>query len=68
MTEYYNEMNSKFEEAQILLYSMLGNVDLVNQWWNTPNKGFDDKRPNEIWEKNPDRVLKYLNLCAYGGW
>ena len=61
-------MNDKYKEAQILLYSMLGDKDLVQAWWNTPNKGFDNKLPITVWGSNPDIVMSYLYTCAEGGW
>jgi len=60
--------NTKYKQAELLLYSMLGNQELVQTWWNTPNKGFDGKLPSDVWSENPDTVMSYLYMHADGGW
>jgi hypothetical protein len=61
-------MNDQYKEAQLLLFSMLGDRELTNSWWNTPNKGFDGKLPIDIWTDNPQLVMNYLYRHANGEW
>ena len=42
------------------LMAMLGNEQLVNDWWKSPNKAFDMMTPNEVWEEDYDRVRSYV--------
>lgn len=50
------------------LYALLGNPTLVDQWWNTPNRGFELKTPQEVWttEQGPERVRRYVAQFLYG--
>lgn len=53
------------------LYAMLGRVELVDGWWHSPNKAFDMKTPNEIYQENKDgrkRVYDYVLGCSDGYW
>ncbi len=47
-----NEVIVKVTLNQILL-SMLGRWELVDQWWNSPNKEFDGQTPNEVYLSGP---------------
>ena len=60
-------MKHKLLEAEHLLGALLGNQSLVEQWWTTANRAFDDQRPADVWDMDPDRVLKYLVHAAYVG-
>ncbi len=45
------------------LFAMLGRYELVDQWWETPNKAFDGKTPNEVYWSGEDgrkQVAKYI--------
>lgn len=53
--------------ATALITAMVGK-DLVDQWWTSPNRAFDNTTPNEQWIKDPDSVYTYLMQHAYGGW
>jgi hypothetical protein len=44
---------------------MLGNKELVEQWWHSPNKGFDGAHPIDV---DPKKVQEYLISKAYGEW
>lgn len=39
---------------------MLGNDDLVNRWWESPNLAFENKTPNEVFEVNQKDVIDYV--------
>ena len=43
-----------------ILYALLGSNELVQKWWSSPNKAFDDMTPNEMWDRDKDRVKNYL--------
>jgi hypothetical protein len=53
------------KQCNALLMAMLGRQELVDQWWNSPNKGFDNAHPADVDTK---KVLEYLMAHAYGGW
>jgi hypothetical protein len=53
------------KQCNALLMAMLGRQELVDQWWNSPNKGFDNAHPADV---DPKKVLEYLMAHAYGGW
>ena len=43
------------------LMAMLGNMELVERWWHSPNHAFDMKTPMESdWEKVQNYILGYL--------
>lgn len=51
------------------LYAMLGRQELIDQWWNSPNKAFDLKTPNEIYlsgEEGRKKVADYIMFHASG--
>lgn len=43
-----------------ILYALLGSNELVQKWWASPNRAFDDISPIEMWDRDKDRVKKYL--------
>lgn len=43
-----------------LLFSLLGSDELVENWWDSPNKAFDMITPNEMMELNSDYVIQYI--------
>ena len=43
-----------------ILYALLGSNELVQKWWSSPNKAFDDVTPIEMWDRDKDRVKNYL--------
>lgn len=55
------------ETCDRLLASMLGSWDLVEKWWNSPNKAFDGKHPIEVFETDRKEVVNYLFHHAFCG-
>lgn len=53
------------QENDALLMAMLGDKELVEKWWHSPNKGFDDAHPIDV---DPKKVQEYLISKAYGEW
>ena len=43
-----------------ILHALLGSNELVQKWWELPNKAFDDMTPIEMWDRDKDRVKNYL--------
>ncbi len=53
------------------LKSMLGRSDLIDGWWYSPNKAFDGKTPDEVYQTGADgrlRVYQYVIGCSDGYW
>lgn len=46
-----------------MLLGLLGSDALVEKWWNSPNKAFDNKCPVDIDEKD---VVSYLMWHSFG--
>lgn len=43
-----------------ILHALLGSNELVQKWWESPNKAFGDITPIEMWDRDKDRVKNYL--------
>jgi hypothetical protein len=43
-----------------ILYALLGSEELVQKWWSSPNRAFDEMTPNEMLNRDKDRVKNYL--------
>ena len=43
-----------------ILHALLGSNELVQKWWSSPNRAFDDVTPSEMWDRDKDRVKNYL--------
>jgi hypothetical protein len=43
-----------------ILYALLGSQELVQKWWSSPNRAFGEMTPNEMWDRDRDRVKNYL--------
>lgn len=43
-----------------MLLRLLGTEDLVDIWWKSDNSAFDFGTPEEMWEKDPIRVMGYI--------
>lgn len=53
------------------LYAMIGKPELVDLWWDKPNKAFDMKTPNEVYQTGVDgrkQVYDYVRGCSDGYW
>jgi hypothetical protein len=48
------------EKYNRILYSLLGSQELVQKWWASPNKAFDEMTPYEMLDRDKDRVKNYL--------
>lgn len=56
-------------ELNVFLLALLGHWEIVDRWWNSSNKAFDGKTPNEIYwanEQGRQEVANYiLSQCDY---
>lgn len=46
-----------------ILFALLGRIELVDDWWHNPNRAFDDKTPDEVYQSGAEgrkQVAKYL--------
>jgi uncharacterized protein (DUF2384 family) len=44
-----------------ILLAMLGSRELVERWWSTPNKAFDDEIPDDVFHSaERNQVIKYI--------
>lgn len=53
-----------------LLFAMLGRAELVDQWWQSPNKAFEGKTPDEVYlsgEEGRNKVANYIHFHANAG-
>jgi hypothetical protein len=52
--------------ANNLVASMVG-PNLVESWWASPNRAFDDLTPEQQWVNGSDQVVFYLMSHAFQG-
>jgi hypothetical protein len=52
--------------ANNLVASMVG-PNMVDSWWASPNRAFDDCTPEAQWAQGSDRVVNYLMHHAFSG-
>lgn len=43
-----------------ILYALLGSNELVQKWWSSSNKAFDEMTPIEMLNRDESRVKNYL--------
>lgn len=56
------------QRCDALLNAMLGSSELVDNWWNSPNKAFNGETPDVVFVLEPMKVYRYLMMCSEGGW
>lgn len=56
------------KQCDALLFAMIGNKELVEQWWTSPNKAFEGKCPEAVFLENPRAVLSYIWGSCDGYW
>jgi hypothetical protein len=53
------------------LQSMIGRSELVDGWWDSPNKAFDGKTPDEVYQTGAEgrlSVYQYVLGCSDEHW
>lgn len=63
----YQEIQIMRNRCEVMILSMVGK-DYTNVWWNSPNKAFQGKTPNEVFETDPERVYDYVIGHINGYW
>lgn len=43
-----------------ILFALIGSSELVEQWWDSPNKAFDGENPSNILDTDPQKVVQYI--------
>lgn len=67
-------MKTEYCDVQYLnacLLGLVGSDRLVCDWWESPNKAFNGKKPYEVYLFEPDgqrRVAEYILGHCGGGW
>ena len=57
----------KHGELQLALVSLLGTENLRDKWWLSPNKNWNGKCPQDIWDSEDwESVWKYVMVFCYG--
>jgi hypothetical protein len=41
--------------------------NMVESWWTSPNRAFDDRTPESQWQLGSDAVVNYLMHHAFSG-
>lgn len=63
LSKIYYEINMNDLYLNTLLFSLLGSHELLESWWTSPNKGFNDKCPKDV---SDEEVKEYLERHCYG--
>lgn len=53
------------EKCDRILISLIG-PNNIEKWWNSTNKGLNNRKPVEVWETDSNKVYRYL-LNHLGG-
>jgi hypothetical protein len=64
-----NDNDKSKKQCDEMLFAMLGNKDLVNKWWSSPNKAFNNQTPFLVYCTDPQIIKDYLIwhcFCAGG--
>ena len=54
------DLNQVSPYWQFQVFNLVGDTDIANRWWRSPNKAFNMKTPLEVWETNPEKVKLYV--------
>lgn len=50
------------EQLDRVLLALLGSVELVEKWWDSPNKAFDLKKPSQCpWHEVQQYILGFYD-------
>jgi hypothetical protein len=53
--------------SEDVVRSMVGE-NLADAWWQQPNKAFEGKTPDSVFEEDPIKIYTYLVKSAEGDW
>lgn len=60
----YKGIMQKIQMNRILL-ALLGSQERVLRWWDIPNKAFDLRTPNELWNNGEQETVKNYLLKQF---
>ena len=43
-----------------MILAIVGENYLADLWWNSSNRAFDGETPEEVLNKDPERVIRYI--------
>lgn len=52
------------ERLDGILFAIIGDTTLVEQWWSRPNVVFDQQTPLVMFEQDPERVRNWILQAA----
>lgn len=61
-------MSSEYEELNRIVIELTGSPADANYWWTEPHKAFGGETPKDVFLKNPEAVIVYLNNLVFGQW
>ena len=66
--EIENMTNNRMRKRCEALIIAMVSKELSEKWWNSSNKAFGGKTPEEMYAVSPDKVYGYLMRSAEGEW
>ena len=48
------------------LWALLGSWEAVSGWWQSPNRHWQGRTPESVWETDPEAVTGYILRHCYG--
>lgn len=63
----YEKLQLMRQRCEVMILALVG-VEGAPKWWASKNYAFDGSTPNEMFDKDPDRVYSYIigHVDAYG--
>ena len=61
----YDDPSARINYINKHLMGLLGSKELVEKWWDSPNKNWDLKTPREVYEQNGEEVFDYVIFFCY---
>ena len=55
-------MRTAEEKVNEILKALLGNDELVQRWWSSPNRAFDGEIPDDLWNTSDGRKQVYTYI------
>ena len=64
--ELVMDLERKRVAINTALLALIGDPKLVDLWWTSPNRAFEDKTPHAVFQTDPQQVCDYI-LMYFGG-
>lgn len=66
MKNYADYLPLPIYDLDKMLLGLLGDHELIDVWWNSPNKAFEYNTPQQMWQPDTySQVVKYIYAMAY---